>query len=112
MFKQLQRIGAAIAMLTLSAILPASAAEGSFVGHVVHVSTNNLKVESDSNQTLSFILVPHFDQVFGFDGKTTYQMKRVHEGMFVRVFYDQHFMGMRHADKIILINHHHAKIGG
>jgi hypothetical protein len=117
MLKSLQRTAvAAFALLSvgLTATLPAAAAskEGVFVGHVVHVSTQNIKVEDDNNQSLSFLLVPHFNKLFSTDGKTTTQMSRVHEGMWVRVFYDQHFLGTRHADKIILINHHHAKIGG
>ena len=114
MIQQLQRIGASVCLLLLSATMPAIASEGSFTGYVVHVSTNNLKVENESNQTLSFMLVPHFDQVFAFDGKTTYQMKRIKPGTWVRVKYDQHFMGMRHADRIILINRrgHLVKIGG
>jgi hypothetical protein len=108
MFKFARSIGAAaIGLLCLSATLPAAAAEGSFAGRVDHVSTNNLKVTSDKGQTLSFELLPHFDQVFEQNGKTTYQMKKIRKGMWVNVYYDQHFLGMRHADKILMWHHSH-----
>ena len=114
MFKHLRRVGASIGLLLLSATLPAAASEATFSGYVVHVSLNNIKVENSAGQSLGFELVPHFDQVFQFDGKTTYQMKRIHTGTFVKVYYDQHLLGIRHADKIILIhaNGRRTKIGG
>ena len=74
-------------------------------GEVVHVSVNNVKVyDPKSHQTLSFILTPKFDQVFSSDGKTTYQMKDLHHGQYVRVVYDQKALGIRHADKIYILN--------
>jgi hypothetical protein len=53
---------------------------------------------------MSFLIVPHFDQVFQFDGKTTYQMKRIHPGTRVHVYYDERVFGVRHADRIVVLN--------
>lgn len=66
--------------------VPALAATHEFSGRVLHVSTDNIKVKNmPSGKTLSFLVVPHFDQVFQFDGKTTYQMKRL-PGKRVKVY--------------------------
>ena len=74
-------------------------------GTLVHISTNNIKVKDDkTGKELSFLLVPHFDQVFSDDGKTTYQMKALHSGQLVKVFYDQKLLGQRHADRILVLN--------
>jgi hypothetical protein len=74
-------------------------------GTLVHVSTSNIKVKDDkTGKELGFVLVPHFDQVFSGDGKTTYQMKSLHSGQLVKVFYDQKMLGMRHADRILVLN--------
>jgi len=72
-------------------------------GTLVHISANNIKVKTGT-QELSFLLVPHFDQIFSDDGKTTYQMKSLHSGQTVKVFYDQKFLGQRHADRILVLN--------
>ena len=88
-----------------SASAPAKADTNYWVGYVVHVSTENIKVENKSKtQTLSFLLVPKFKQVFSDDGKTTYQMAQVKPSMTVRVVYDQDLLGARHADKIFILN--------
>ena len=89
------------------AAAPAEANVGSawVEGTLVHVSTNNIKVKDDkTGQELSFLLIPHFDQLFSADGKTTYQMKALHPGQLVKVFYDQKALGMRHADRILVLN--------
>jgi hypothetical protein len=98
------------ALLTL---LPRTAlAANTFYGIVVHVSTNNIKVEDPrTKQTLSFELVPKFDQVFSADGKTTYQMSKVKAGQYVGIIYDQKALGMRHADKIYLLDNANQRIG-
>ena len=76
-----------------------------WTGYVVHVSTANIKVENKGKtQTLSFLLVPKFKQVFSDDGKTTYQMAQVKPGMIVKVVYDQDLLGARHADKIYVLD--------
>lgn len=86
------------------AALPALAAS-TFYGEVVHVSMNNVKVyDPASHQTLSFVVTPEFDQVLSDNGKATYQMKDLKHGQYVRVIYDQKALGMRHADKIYILN--------
>ena len=75
-----------------------------FSGIVNHVSDNNIKVtDPKTKQTLSFLIVPKFDQVFSSDGKTTYQMKAIKAGQYVKIYYDQKFLGQRHADRILLL---------
>jgi len=99
---------AAIAMLAPNAALAAS----TFYGITKHVSMDNIKVYSPTtHQTLSFVLVPKFDQIFSADGKTTYQMKAIKPGRYVGIFYDQKGLGVRHADKIFLLNNENQKIG-
>jgi hypothetical protein len=103
-------VAAALAALPLTASMtaPATAATvGSawVEGTLVHISDNNIKVKDDkTGKELSFLLVPHFDQVFSSDGKSTYQMKALHSGQLVKVFYDQKFLGQRHADRILVLN--------
>ncbi len=85
---------------------PAQAAVGSswVEGTLVHISSANIKVKDDkTGKELAFLLVPHFDQVFSADGKTTYQMKALHSGQLVKVFYDQKLLGARHADRILVL---------
>ena len=78
----------------------------------MHVSTNNIKVQDPkTKQSLSFEILPKFDQIFSADGKTTYQMKDVKAGQYVGIIYDQKALGMRHADKIYLLNNANEKIG-
>jgi hypothetical protein len=80
-------------------------------GTLVHVSSSNIKVKDDkTGKELSFLLVPHFDQVFSSDGKTTYQMKSLHSGQLVKVFYDQKLLGARHADRILVLNRMEMKV--
>ncbi|MBV8580206.1 MAG: hypothetical protein JO225_09495 [Candidatus Eremiobacteraeota bacterium] len=103
-------LAAGLAAFPLAVSLAGPAAEAkvgaSWVeGTLVHVSSANIKVKDDkTGQELSFLLVPHFDQVFSGDGKTTYQMKSLHSGQLVKVFYDQRALGMRHADRILVLN--------
>ena len=74
-------------------------------GTLVHISANNIKIKDDkTGKELGFLLVPHFDQVFSADGKTTYQMKSLHSGQLVKVYYDQKLLGARHADRILVLN--------
>lgn len=76
-----------------------------FYGEVVHVSVDNVKVyDPKAHQTISFVLTPKFDRVFSANGKTTYQMKDLKHGQYVRVVYDQKALGIRHADKIFILN--------
>jgi hypothetical protein len=104
-------VAAALAALPLTASMMAPAVAvpvgSSWVeGTLTHISSENIKVKDDKTGTeLSFLLVPHFDQVFSSDGKTTYQMKALHSGQLVKVFYDQKLLGARHADRILVLNH-------
>jgi hypothetical protein len=99
---------AALPLTTIVTAAPAAAVPvgSSWVeGTLVHVSSSNIKVKDDkTGKELAFLLVPHFDQVFSSDGKTTYQMKSLHSGQLVKVFYDQKLLGARHADRILVLN--------
>lgn len=98
---------AAIVFLAPQAALAAS----TFYGIVDHVSVNNIKVHNPKNhQTLSFVILPKFDQVFSGDGKTTYQMKNVKAGQYVGIIYDQKGLGTRHADKIYIMTDANQRI--
>jgi hypothetical protein len=98
----------AIGFVTVASVQPASAVPvgGSWVeGTLVHVSTQNIKVKDDTTgKALSFLLVPHFDRVFSSDGKTTVQMSTLKPGTLVKVYYDQKALGIRHADRILVLN--------
>jgi hypothetical protein len=105
-------IAAVIAALPIfaTAVVAPSPAQAATVGSswvegtLVHISSSNIKVKDDkTGKELGFLLVPHFDQVFSSDGKTTYQMKSLHSGQLVKVFYDQKLLGARHADRILVL---------
>ena len=90
----------------------AAATNSTFYGITVHVSSNNIKVQDPkTKQTLSFLIVPKFDQVFSADGKTTYQMSKIKAGQYVGIIYDQKALGARHADKIYLLTNANQRIG-
>jgi hypothetical protein len=99
--------------LSLGMLVPQVAlAASTFYGTVVHVSMNNIKVYNPaSHQTLSFEVLPKFDQIFSGDGKETYQMKDVRAGRYVGIIYDQSGLGMRHADRIYIMNNANQHIG-
>ena len=63
-----------------------------FEGHVVHVSSENIKVhgiEGGKGQTLSFLI-----------NHGTKMRHTVHAGEYVRIIFDQRFLGVRHADSV------------
>ncbi len=63
-----------------------------FEGHVVHVSSENIKVsgiEGHKHQTLSFLI-----------NHGTLMRHAVKPGEYVRIIYDQRFLGIRHADSV------------
>ncbi|MGP6157006.1 MAG: hypothetical protein ACLPYS_05755 [Vulcanimicrobiaceae bacterium] len=96
------------ASLAFATFVPAGASakvgSATFSGIVDHVSSNSIKVtDPASHQSLGFLILPKFDQVFSADGKTTYQMKAIHAGQYVKVYYDQRALGARHADRILLL---------
>jgi hypothetical protein len=96
----------------VAAVSSTALAASTFYGIVVHVSTSNIKVQDPkSKQTLSFTIVPKFDQVFSANGKTTYQMSAIKAGQYVGIIYDQKALGMRHADKIYLLTNANQRIG-
>ncbi len=96
---------AILTALFLANVPLAASAASVFYGLVSHVSVSNVKVYNPrTGQTLSFLILPKFDQVFSQDGKTTYQMREIHDGQYVRVIYDQKALGVRHADKIVLMH--------
>lgn len=111
--KRLFTASVMLAAATMLLLAPATAlAASTFYGITRHVSTNNIKVyDPKSHQTLSFVIVPKFDQVFSADGKTTYQMKKIKPGQYVGIIYDQKALGIRHADKIYLLNNANQRIG-
>jgi hypothetical protein len=102
---------AAIAFVAIAPRTAQAAKAGTqvFEGNVVHVSSNNIKV-ANPHETLSFVLVPHFDRVFSDDGKTTVQMATLKPGRLVKVYYDQKGLGIRHADRIIVLNRHEEAV--
>lgn len=85
---------------------PAQAKAAFWVGRVSHVSINNVKVVDATGKELSFIILPKFKNLFSEDGKTTYQQASLHNGMRVKVVYDQKVLGARHADKIYILDPH------
>ncbi len=98
-------------VLLMGAPAPALAAS-TFYGTVIHVSDNSIKVEDTrTKQTLAFEILPHFDQLFSADGKTTYQMKDIRAGRYVGIVYDQKMLGVRHADKVYLLNNANQRVG-
>lgn len=102
---------AALILLAFALVPNVALAASTFYGEAVHVSTTNIKVRDPrTGQVLSFEILPHFDQIFSPDGKTTYQMKDVHEGHYVGVVYDQKFLGARHADKIYVMNNANERV--
>jgi hypothetical protein len=90
---------------------PASAAtvgSANVSGIVNHVSGNSIKITDGTGKQLSFLIVPKFDQVFSADGKTTYQMRAIKAGQYVKVYYDQKFLGQRHADRILVLRQNNS----
>lgn len=100
------------AFLVSPTAVVAKVGSATFNGLVRHVSTDNIKVyDPRTKQTLSFLILPKFDQIFSGDGKTTYQMKKLHPGQYVKVYYDQRLLGGRHADKIYILSDNNTVMG-
>jgi hypothetical protein len=75
-----------------------------FQGLVNHVSSDNLKVtDPKTSKTLSFLLVPRFNKIFKSHGKTM-QQATLKNGQYVKVYYDQKFLGRPHADRVLILN--------
>jgi hypothetical protein len=108
--KHIRLLSIAVAAVMLAPT--AAFASSTFYGITTHVSATSIKVQDPkTHQTLSFEILPKFDQIFSADGKTTYQMKAVHAGQYVGIIYDQKALGMRHADKIYLLTNANQRIG-
>jgi hypothetical protein len=108
-FSPLLLATAIAAVMLMPTGAPANVGSANFSGIVNHVSTNNIKItDNRSHQTMSFLILPKFNQVFSSDGKTTYQMSAIHAGQYVKVYYDQRMLGARHADRILLLTQYNA----
>jgi hypothetical protein len=108
----LRAAATAVAVGMLAALPQFAMAASTFYGITVHVSSGNIKVQDPkTKQTLSFLILPKFDQVFSADGKTTYQMSKIRAGQYVGIIYDQSALGARHADKIYLLTNANQRIG-
>lgn len=114
MTMRLRHIGrAAIGFVAAAALLAPqiALAASTFYGEAVHVSTTNIKVRDPRNgEILSFEILPHFYKIFSADGRTTYQMKDIHNGQYVAVVYDQKALGVRHADDIYIMNNANQRL--
>jgi len=103
------RLVPAFALLAaLAATGIASAAKAGsevFQGIVRHISSNNIKVYNPATkQTQAFVLVPRFGNVFKADGRTPSDLHHVAAGDYVKVYFDQKFLGAFHADRILILN--------
>jgi hypothetical protein len=103
MIRSIALAAAFAASAPLAPVIAQAAKTQVMIGTVQHVSTDNIKVKDQkSGQVISFLLVPHFNQVFSKDGKTTQQMSALKPGTPVTVYYDQKALGTRHADRILI----------
>ncbi|MGB8264698.1 MAG: hypothetical protein WCE44_00020 [Candidatus Velthaea sp.] len=108
---RIRTLAAACAFAAAAFIPNVASAASTFYGIVTHVAVNSIKVEDPrTKQTLGFEILPKFDQVFSGDGKTTYQMKDVRPGRYVGIVYDQKFLGVRHADKVYILNNRNQRL--
>jgi hypothetical protein len=83
-----------------------------FQGLVEHVSPNNIKVMNPATkQTLSFLMVPHFNKIFKGDNQTTLQERSLKNGQYVKVYFDQKALGARHADRILILDNANMAMG-
>ena len=101
---------AALPLALAAAVAPAAsdaamkAGTQVFEGTLVHVSANNIKIKNP-NQEMTFLLVPRFGKIFGGGSSTEpMQVKDLHSGELVKVYYDQKFLGRPHADRIVVLN--------
>jgi hypothetical protein len=57
-----------------------------------------------TKKTLGFELVPRFGNVFKADGTTSQDLKDIRAGQYVKVYYDQKFLGVLHADRVLIMS--------
>jgi hypothetical protein len=111
MMKKHLALGLASVVTAIALSTGPALAASTFYGIVRHISVNSIKVENPrTHQTLGFEVLPHFDRVFSGDGKTTYQMRSLRPGRYVGIVYDQRAFGMRHADKVYVLNNANQRI--
>ncbi len=100
---------AAVSLALVAALAPAAsnaavkAGTQTFEGTLVHVSADNLKVKNP-DQTMTFLIVPRFGAIFKGSGTKPMQVKDLHDGQLVKVYYDQKFLGRPHADRILILD--------
>jgi hypothetical protein len=107
---------AALLLATVSTVAPAPVlaknASMIYTGIVVHVSTDNIKVQDPkTHKTVGFAVAPKFKNVFGGKDNTTYQMSAIKPGQYVKVYYDRKLLGVAHADRIYLLDQNNMRIG-
>jgi len=104
--KGLTAVGAAaMTVAMMGAPAYAYTPTGTMYGTIQHVSSDNIKIRDQATgKTMGFVMTPHFNSVFTKDGKTA-QMSFLRNGTPVEILYDQHMLGTRHADKIIVLRH-------
>jgi hypothetical protein len=103
MLRSIAIAAAFAASAPLAPLLAQAAQTQVMIGTVQHVSTDNIKIKDQkTGQVIGFVLVPHFNQVFSRDGKTTKQMSALTPGTPVTIYYDQKALGVRHADRILI----------
>lgn len=89
---------------TAAASVNAKQADAVFAGTVLHSSTHSIKVKNPrSGEVLEFQIIPRLTRLEGH--LKSHTMSAVRPGDFVKVYYDQHFLGLRHADRIIDSQH-------
>jgi hypothetical protein len=107
-------LAAAFAIIASSPVVAGAATAGSQVyeGLLKHVSTDNIKVYNPTEKkTLSFLIVPHFGNVFTDSGRKQVQMSALTAGQYVKVYYDQKALGAYHADRILIMSSSNMKEG-
>lgn len=94
---------AALALVAVLGAAPVAAlAKGAvWRGTVLHVSFDNVKVRDKTGTVQGFPLVPRVTKLFGPNSNVNRDQKLIHSGDRVVVYYDKHFFGVPHADRII-----------
>lgn len=91
------------ACLVLAPVAAQAAATQTVIGTVTHISTTDIAVkDKKTGQTMKFLLIPRFKNIFSKDGKVTEQMSAVKPGTQVTVYYDRKALGIPHADRILI----------
>jgi hypothetical protein len=73
-------------------------------GLIKHVSSTNVSIYNPrTKQSEGFVIVPRFGNVFKADGRTPKQVSDLHNGQYVKVYYDQKMLGVMHADRILIM---------